>query len=77
MLDSILRWVTIWYFTRQLRQGPHHYENLRDLFVLIRLAWAEEFYADTPTVQDGDLYEAFVYSGIMYEQHRKEQSNDA
>lgn len=56
------RWFLRRIIKKQVRQGPYHIENIKDLYREIRVACEQEFYEDNLATQNSYLTEWFEAS---------------
>ena len=53
------RWFLLRIMRKQLRQGYDHFNNLQELYTMIRFTWIQEFTEDNIYTHDTCLREAF------------------
>ena len=65
------RWFLLRVMNRQLRQSYAHFDNLQELYRMIRWTWIKEFTEDNRYTHDACLREAFELTQVTAAQEPK------
>ena len=70
-MNRFERWFLLRVMKKQLRQGYDHFDNLQELYRMIRWTWINEFNEDNRFTHDACLREGFELTQVTT---AKEQS---
>jgi len=58
-ITKLETWLLKKIFNRIVTQGPHHEENIKQVYGMMREAWEKEFYETNAPTMDAFLFECF------------------
>lgn len=75
-MNMLERWVLNFIVRKMVQQGPYHQYRTKQLFMIIRQAWADEFTEDNNPSRAVLLNEIFEESRLDHESANSTTNND-